>query len=340
MRRQAIPLRRLLVRWILIGLLLTSGIGIVRMLSIARSTALDFLRPEREVLTETPADYGLEYEEVALTTEDGLTLRGWFLPGTNGAAIILQHGYGASRQGMLPEAAMLHKHGYSVLLFDWRGHGESEGDMVTFGVHEIRDVQAAVDWLSSRPEVDAERIGAAGESMGAAALLYAAARIPELKAVVAESPFPSLADMVDIGIRQRTDLPTFPFAPLIVWFAEQEAGLPITSVDATKDIELISPRPVFLMHGGRDEEVPPESGEILFQAAHEPKVYWYDPEVTHADFAEMRPEEFEHRVVAFFDAALCVGSEGRRPFISSLLGMHNVSQGFDVNLAAFGGLWS
>lgn len=286
---------------ILLGLLIGGILGVI---SIAQREALNFVHPPRQAVEETPADYGLAYQEVVLTTEDGLTLRGWYVPGTNGAAIIVQHGYGSSRQGMLQETAMLSEHGYGVLLFDWRSHGLSDGDLVTFGVYEIRDVRAAVQWLQGRPELDSQRIGALGDSMGAVALLYSAARLSEIKAVVAVSPFPSISAQVDIGVRERAGLPTFPFAPLIVWFAEREAGLPISSIDLTQDIGQISPRPVFILHGGRDTQTPANSGDVLFQAAREPKFYWFDPEVSHTAFVDIYPQEYEFRVLEFFDVWL------------------------------------
>jgi fermentation-respiration switch protein FrsA (DUF1100 family) len=303
-------MKRRLVRALLGFLLILMVAGALGVLIVSRNEALKFVHPQREVLMETPAEYGLEYEEVMLKTEDGLTLRGWYVPGTNGAAIIAQHGYGASRQGVLGDAAVLSRQGYSVLMFDWRGHGESEGNLVTFGIYEIRDVQAALDWIHRRPEVDPQRIGGLGESMGAVALLYATARLPEIKAVVAVSPFPSLRSEVEIGVRVQTGLPTFPFAPLIVWFAEREAGIPVASLDLTQDIGQISPRPVFLLHGGLDSKIPPNSGDVLFRAAGEPKAYWFDPEVGHTGFVETYPQEYERRVSEFFDTWLAVARQG------------------------------
>ncbi|MFQ5944622.1 MAG: alpha/beta hydrolase, partial [Anaerolineae bacterium] len=223
--------------------------GTIGTLATARREAHNVVHPPRQDLDETPADLALLYQEVTLTTDDGLALRGWYIPGRNGAAIIVQHGYGGTRQGMLPVADMLNERGYAVMLFDWRGHGQSEGDLVTFGVREVYDVRAALEWLRDRPDLDDRRIGALGDSMGAVALLYAAARLPAINAVVAVSAFPSLSSQVEIGVEERAELPAFPFAPLIVWFAEREAGIPISSLDLTRDIGEISPRPVFLLHG-------------------------------------------------------------------------------------------
>jgi uncharacterized protein len=83
---------------------------------------------------------------VELVTSDGLRLSGWTIPSRNGAAVILQHGYGGNSGQMLPVALMLTRHGYGVLLFDFRGHGASEGDFVSFGLNEVRDTEAAITY--------------------------------------------------------------------------------------------------------------------------------------------------------------------------------------------------
>ena len=116
---------------------------------------------------KTPADYGLVYEDVSLKTADGLTLQGWYLPGENGAAIILMHGLGGNRISLLGVAESLVEAGYSALIFDLRAHGESEGEFVPYGGPEAEDVKTAVSYLQTRPEVDPERIGSLGWSLGA-----------------------------------------------------------------------------------------------------------------------------------------------------------------------------
>jgi uncharacterized protein len=99
-------------------------------------------------------------------------------------------------------------------------------------------------------------------------------------------------------------LPEFPFVPLIVFWAEQNTGIKIEEIDTTKHIPLISPRPVFLMQGGADTVISPISGQLLYDAANEPKELWFDAELGHVDFDTERAEEYETRVVAFFDTYL------------------------------------
>jgi uncharacterized protein len=142
-------------------------------------------------VTHTPREpidgtFAVPHEDVVLETADRLTLRGWYAPSRNGAAVVLVHGSGGSRLGPRKHARLLAEHGYGVLLYDGRGRGESEGDPLGFTWTWQPDVDAAVDYLKARPDVNEGRIGALGLSGGAEALIESAARREDLRAVVAE----------------------------------------------------------------------------------------------------------------------------------------------------------
>jgi fermentation-respiration switch protein FrsA (DUF1100 family) len=205
---------------------------------------------------------------------------------------------------MLAIAAMLARHGYGVLLLNARAHGESEGEVVTFGLKEVLDIRAGLDYLLARPEVDPERIGALGNSQGAVTTLLAAAEYAEIKAYWGNSPYASLDDQVASGVRAFTGLPAFPFAPLIQFFAEREAGFSARQVAPLDHITRLAPRPVYLTAGGRDGLIEPASTERLYHAALEPKTLWLDPEAAHVDLAARQPEAFEARLIAYFDQYL------------------------------------
>ncbi len=241
--------------------------------------------------------------DITLTTSDGLRLAAWYVPSQNRAAIILLHGYKANRSTMLSIAAMLIRHGYGIIIPDFRGHGESEGERITFGHDEVRDVEAARQYLLTRSEVAPERIGLLGNSMGSAtALLYAAGN-PAIKALVAQSPYATLQDMVRANVR-RLNFPTFPLAPMMVFFIERKFGFPVDTLAPIRHIGQISPRPVLILMGGKDTWVNPEGGWQLYAAAGEPRELWFDPELDHLEFPEKRAAEFEERVAAFFDRYL------------------------------------
>jgi len=275
---------------------------------VSRSQAHDMITnpPEqRDPIDETPAEYGMpSYQTVTLTTSDGLHLAAWDIPSKNGTAVIVVHGYKGDRTGMLPQAAVLARHGYGLILLDLRAHGQSDGQMITFGKYETRDLEAAYQHLLARPDVDKDKIGILGNSMGASIVILYAAENPAIKAAVADSAFASLQDSIGKGVEEIAHLPAFPFAPLIEFYAEQESQSQASEISAEAHIGAISPRAILLMQGGQDKIIPPNNGERLYAAAGEPKELWFEPSVAHTDFIVDMPEEYERRVIAFVDRYL------------------------------------
>jgi pimeloyl-ACP methyl ester carboxylesterase len=248
----------------------------------------------------TPRDQGLAYEDVTLTTGDGLSLKGWYLPSRNRAAIILLHGYGGSRLEMLDRAALLAKHGYGVLLYDERASGESGGDQRTFGWLDVNDVALAVAYLQNRLDVDSQRIGIHGFSIGGQIALRAAAQSDQIKAIVAEEP----------GFARISDVPDMPglmdnFYDVGYWLGERwlslrtRAPIPAGVVD---DLKHMTPRPILFTATGQDY------GRALvrhlYEQSSEPKEWWEVPETNHGGSLRARPEEYEQTVVGFFDRVL------------------------------------
>jgi fermentation-respiration switch protein FrsA (DUF1100 family) len=259
---------------------------------------------ERDTYEKSPADFGMPAESLILTTNDNVHLVAWYVPSQNGAAVIAQHGYQSDRSEMLEEAAVLAEAGFGVLLMDLRTHGQSEGEYITFGVAEMADLQAAWDYLLTRPDVQPTRIGLLGNSMGGSIVLQYAAQNPAVQAVMADSAFSSIDDTIAVSLKHFTGLPAFPFATLITYFAEQETGIDSNAISATRLIANISPRPVFLLQGGADTVVSAKSGEKLFAAAQEPKALWYDANLGHVEFQETYPQEYAERTIAFFQTHL------------------------------------
>ena len=244
-------------------------------------------------------------EEVSFQSSDGTPLAGWFIPGESPRTVILLHGFTDIRDKMLPHANFLNAAGYSVLLFDFRSRGESEGDAVTMGFHERGDVQGAVQYLKDRPDADGESLGVLGVSMGAATAIMTAAVTQELKAVVSESAFRSVDSAIASSFEHFIHLPAFPFAPITVFIMEQRLGISTDDVVPQELVGLISPRPVFIIHGQDDETIVPGDARALYAAAKEPKEdMWLIPGAGHAEGVEIATEEYGERVVGFFDRYL------------------------------------
>ena len=243
---------------------------------------------------------GAAYEDVAFTTSDGLTLKGWYIPSKNRAAVVAFPG----RKGPQAPARMLARHGYGVLLFDRRGEGVSDGDPNAFGWAGQRDIHGAVAFLQRRSDVDPDRIGGIGLSVGGEMFIQAAAESDDIKAIVSEGAgarsvredllLPGNAKWYELGI------PTV--AVLTTGTALFSNDLPPPNL---KDLaSRIAPRSVFFVYGEKGQPGEIDLNPIFYAAAKEPKAIWEVPNAGHTGGIRAQPAEYERRVVAFFDAAL------------------------------------
>ena len=234
-------------------------------------------------------------------------MSGWFIPPDptkDGATLVFVHGLGGNRAELLTEAVTLASYGYGALLFDLRNHGTSQGDITTLGFSEVEDVCGAVRFLLSRPEVNRQRIGVVGHSMGAVAAIRAAVRIPQIRAVVAESAYTSLRDNIAQGLFAKTGLPPFPFVPIVTWLGERATGVKVDQVSPIKDVPKISPRAVMFVHGKRDSLVNFENSRRLYEAANEPKFLSVLSHSGHSDLLRSDTSAYNGHVVSFLERYL------------------------------------
>jgi uncharacterized protein len=247
---------------------------------------------------EVPApSLGAAFEEVAFTTSDGLRLQGWFVPSRNGATVIAFPG----RSGPQKHTRMLVRHGYGVLLFDRRGEGASDGDPNIFGWTGDRDLHAAAVYLRSRPDVDPERIGAIGLSVGGEMLIHAAAHSDAFKAVVSEGASgQSMRDGLANG-----DLLESVLGGGVNTLATAVFTNTLPPPSLKSEVAKIAPNAVFFVYGengqGGTEAKP---NKLFYAAAREPKQIWEVPGGQHIAGITTQPTEYERRVIAFFDDAL------------------------------------
>src|SRR5512138_978798 len=217
--------------------------AVATVVGVSYNQTTGYLHPERHVAS---GDFlranGIQFHDIELTTEDGVKLSAWYTPPQNGAVILVAHGYGDKR----PEDfyALFASHGYGVIAWDFRAHGKSGGDFSSLGYYEVLDAKAALDFALAQPGV--KHIGAWGGSMGAVTMIRATAKYPQIEALVADSPYATLQDEMDLRV-------PFPILrSLIQFFAERESRVSLDQVRAVDDIGRISPRPVFLIQGMRD----------------------------------------------------------------------------------------
>jgi dipeptidyl aminopeptidase/acylaminoacyl peptidase len=264
--------------------------------------------PPRYPLQILPSTYRADYETVSFSSEDDITLKGWFVkpahPASKAPVIIICHGVGANKSDFTELAVALSRRGYFVLLFDFRAHGESGGSRSSLGYHEQKDIAAALDLLKSRPEVDPKRVGIYGFSMGASTAILAAARTHAFSAVVVDSAFTSLKDMARSTITGFYHLPSFPFLYLAVLEYELYFQTEIDSLSPLSVIKDISPAPLFIIAGDGDRLIPAENGRKLFASAKEPKELWVIPGADHGATLAAAGSTYEKRVGEFFDKNL------------------------------------
>ena len=158
------------------------------------------LYPPRQLLTRNPSNYGLDYEEVSFESTDHLALKGWLIPCSASAPVVIllhpqfgnRHGVDAHRKpwpgsfqtevDLLKVAQAFHQAGWAVLMFDFRSHGESQRGLCGGGMTEDQDVTGAVDYtfnrlVASLPEGETPRVGVVGFGLGASAILAAVGRM-------------------------------------------------------------------------------------------------------------------------------------------------------------------
>lgn len=274
------------------------------------------LHPPRHPITSSEefnaqsfaANVSAEFQDVELTTPDGVVLRAWFMRPheANGNAVMLLHGVGDNRMGMYGYGRWLLENHYAVLLADARAHGLSGGQLATYGLKESDDIHRWVEWLENRDRPHC--VFGLGESMGAAQLLQSLPKESRFCAVIAESPFATFREVAYARFGSQFNTgpwlgETF-FRPTVevgflcvrLWYgANMEAASPVQAVVGTRI-------PVLLIHGTNDRNIPPfHSAEIL---ARNPSdiVLWEVPGASHTAAHEAAPEEFESRVLRWFAA--------------------------------------
>lgn len=266
----------------------------------SRRAARRFTTPDPvETRFITPWELGIEYEDVSFETEDGLRLSGWWLGREDAKRTVISlAGHNSARHHVLGISSALHRDGASVLLFDNRGRGTSEGERVSLGHYERLDASAAVEYaLGREPDLP---LGIMGFSMGGAVAIMAAARDERVKAVVADSAFASQARLVTYHLRQYVGV----LAPAIFRLAKGALHYDIHEVEPGNDVGKISPRAVMFIHGELDDVTDPQDSVAMYKAAGEPKELWIVEGAGHVDAYFQNRKEYSRRVAAFFEEHL------------------------------------
>jgi uncharacterized protein len=260
------------------------------------------LQQTAEMLVAT----GATKEDFEVRASDGAELRGWkiYPLSPNGDWVLLYHGVADNRTGTLGYADFLLRAGYSIVMMDARAHGQSGGDMATYGWKERYDTVAITDKLCSTEKV--RRLFAFGVSMGGALAIQSAAVEPLIAGVVAEDPFADLRevsyDYAGLHLSPLLGKTLFRPASIAAMGAMAKAGGFDPDDDSPERAVAERPFPVLLICGTRDPIIPCRHAERIYRAATGPKELWIVQGAEHASALGVAPAEYEKHVLEFFAA--------------------------------------
>jgi len=264
------------------------------------------VHPRRVALDDDPGRHGLRYEDVAFASPlDGTTLRGWYIhaPRPNGRAVVIVPGIDDNRlvSGIaLPLAADLVADGFDVLAIDLRAQGESGGDTLSFGAREQDDVLGAVAFARAH---GARHVTVLGFSMGAAAAMLAAARSPDVEALVLDSAFARWSDTLSEQLRSGWHLPA-PAVGYALFLYRALSGTDPEAVAPADVIDALAARPMLFIAGADDPAVDPADGAAMAAAAGPTAEYLLVPGAGHVGAYRADAAAYTARVRAFLAAAM------------------------------------
>lgn len=283
---------------------------LVAYLAICFNYAERLTRVERDELVRAASTVAERHEEVTFQTADGLTLKGWWFPAEEGRerAAVLVHGKDANRidssfhSGRI--ARLLLDEGYSVLLFDLRGHGESEGLRWGLGEKEALDVAAAVDLAAQKAGVTRSRVALLGESMGAGSALMALRHVPDVGPVVVDSSYADGNTVVSELAPVVSGLPGF-FTPGMVLMAKLFYALDLAAVRPVDRVRALPDKAFLFIHCEGDRTVYVHHAHDLRAASADPdSELWIAPDCGHVRAFSRHPAEWERRVIGFLEGEL------------------------------------
>jgi pimeloyl-ACP methyl ester carboxylesterase len=274
----------------------------------------EFTRPEHHAVERAPRVQGA-YEDITIRTSDGLALRGWFFPRSTDRAVVVVHGRNSNRlEWCSPDdaaaacrderiASFLTDDGYSVVLFDLRGHGESEGTRFSLGYYERRDVAGAIGFLTARGFPRA-RIGVVGVSMGAASVLAALTLDDGIGPIVLDSSYADAEVELAEALPKDKGIPSF-FAPGVLFAARMAFGIDTAAVRPTDIVRAHPERPFLFIHCDADELIAVHHARDLRAAsANAGSELWIAAGCLHPRASDDHPQEYRRRVLAFLRAHL------------------------------------
>jgi dipeptidyl aminopeptidase/acylaminoacyl peptidase len=300
-RRTSVP--RVRLKLIAIGVGAVLAVCLIAVVLAWRASSV-LMNPPLVPYSWSLATYpALKASEQPLTihSSTGVTLTGRFFRGTEGATVVLSHGYGGDQDEMLPVANALHAAGFNVVTYNERGRSGAE---ITLGKLESKDLRSVIDVVSRNPGVNPSQIGEFGFSMGGATTILEAASDPRIKAVVDDAGWSQVQDWTRTTLSDAVLHPTSMFSPLSLKLFELRTGANLNSIRPEDFIARISPRPILIIHGTADNDVPPRASQVNYAHAKAPRTLWMVPNEGHEATISPGGAATTPRLGAFFTRAL------------------------------------
>lgn len=285
------PARRL--RW---GGALFLGVSGVAALAGASAWMALFPALPRDLAGAEDLDRQAQHVRIEVAPRDSVD--GWYLPGRNGATLLMFHGYGRMHDRMWRYAQFLRPAGYGMLTIDFRSSRARDRKPTTLGAYELPDAEAALAWLERR--APGERIGLFGESLGASVALMLAARHPEVIAIAADCPFASARLAIEESSERWLHVPRWPAAPMARWLGMAVSGHDPEALDVVPAAVALRERPLFFVACECDDRFSTAQSRSLWQAAGEKDTLWVVPDAGHNEAWLKHRERYQRSLLEFY----------------------------------------
>ena len=278
------------------------------------------LYPHRQPISSNPLEYGMKYEDIEFPSTDGLKIRGWLIPGKSKKTIIIthampfnRHGFKIKNQGLvklfstnvelLKTAKALNAEGYSIVIFDFRNHGESEKGMTAVGLTEYQDILGAMNFVRLNPKLDEKNLSFVSFCMGANATIIAMSKakevIKKIKCMVAIQPI-SMEVFVYTFAKTKFSVLSWPIVPLIDFISQARGGFPLSELSPAKFCKDIN-FPVLFVQAKTDPWTDLKDIENFYNLTNSEKEFWYLEERMGRFDAYNYVGEHPEKIIKFLD---------------------------------------
>jgi len=286
----------MVIAWILFGLA-----GLI-LLSMMLSQSM--IRPYHCVEIDNPGNHGLQFESIEFKSPDGILLRGWWIPAERSVeTVVFLHGYHGSKAPDLQYAPLLHNRGYNLLLFDFRGHGSSGGNITSLGALERLDALSAVEAAVRK---GSEKIGLLGFSMGGRVAVLAGGESAQVNAIVCDCGPARISTSMELHL-QKHGLPKV-LSKGITWFvlfgASVRCRVNLFAYEPILQANHLEGKPALFIQGIKDPNICVDETIQMVRNAGSKASLWLVDDAGHRDISDFHPQEYQARLVEFFGQAL------------------------------------